>query len=294
MGQAAGLGWRLQLLLIIVAAFVLRGIFFVGFALGDDLGYVASADLVLNGHYPSLILNQYAYRPLLNALFAAGIAVFGHTDVGVVAPVFVASLVTTALVFLFVRKLLDPAAAWWCAILFAFHPFNVVDSTTMTNDVILSCLAFAATGAFLIADRSATARQARRLFATAGLLMGAAFLVKVAILPALCCLGLYSLVALVRRPGTPCSDIRPSTCRSCVCWPSRASCNYVKTGDWFFQLSLNSRITRRTSRTPISSKALMSTIRRGRIPAVSSAGRTTIHFGISRTACCSGCSFQPR
>ena len=69
MGQAAGLGWRLQLLLIIAAACVLRGIFFVGFALGDDLGYVASADLVLNGHYPSLTLNQYAYRPLLNALF---------------------------------------------------------------------------------------------------------------------------------------------------------------------------------------------------------------------------------
>jgi 4-amino-4-deoxy-L-arabinose transferase-like glycosyltransferase len=193
--------WRLQLVLVLLSAIVLRTLFFVGFGLGDDLGYIGHADSILAGHYPPLDpLNQYAYRPLLLYLFAGGIALFGHTDVGVIAPVFLAAIVTTALVFVFVRKLVDPDAAWWCALLYAFEPFNVVNSTTMTNDVILACLTFAAVTVFLVADRAQSSRKSLGLFAAAGLLMLAAFLVKVAFLAVLCALVLYSLVTLRSRP----------------------------------------------------------------------------------------------
>jgi hypothetical protein len=90
--------WRLQLFLILVSAVILRTLFFVGFGLGDDLGYIGHADSILAGRYPPLDpLNQYAYRPLLLYLLAGGIALFGHTDIGVVAPVLLASLVTVAL-----------------------------------------------------------------------------------------------------------------------------------------------------------------------------------------------------
>jgi hypothetical protein len=192
--------WRVQLFLILVSAAVLRCIFFVGFGLGDDLGYIGHADSILAGRYPPLDpLNQYAYRPLLLYLFAAGIALFGHTDIGVVAPVFLASLVTVALVFVFVRQLSEPAAAWWCALLFAFEPFNIVNSTTMTNDVILACLTFAGLTVFLVADRSERPARSRALFAVAGLLMVAAFLVKIAFLPILVAIALYSASALRRR-----------------------------------------------------------------------------------------------
>ena len=192
--------WRLQLALVLVAAVSLRAIFFVGFGLGDDLGYIGHADAILGGHYPPLdLLNQYAYRPLLLYLFAAGIAVFGHTDLGVVAPVLLSSICTTVLVFVFVRKLIDPAAAVWCALLYAFEPFNVVNSTTMTNDVILACLTFASMGVFVLADR-ATPSQSRQLFVLSALLMLAAFLIKIAFAPALCAIALYSIVALRRRP----------------------------------------------------------------------------------------------
>jgi 4-amino-4-deoxy-L-arabinose transferase-like glycosyltransferase len=154
MWRTVGRDWRLQLAVVLVSAIALRSVFFVGFGLGDDLSYIGHADQILAGRYPPLDpLNQYAYRPLLLLLFAGGIAVFGHTDLGVVAPVVLSSIVTTALVFVFVRKLIDPAAAWWCALLYAFQPFDVVNSTTMTNDVILSCLTFAALGVFLVADR---------------------------------------------------------------------------------------------------------------------------------------------
>jgi len=193
---------RLQLLLILAAAVALRLAFFVGFGLGDDLGYIAHADTILSGDYPPLDpLNQYAYRPLLLLLFAAGIALFGHTDLGIVAPVLLLSLVTTALVFLFVRRLIDPGAACWCAVLYACEPFTVVNSTTMTNDVILACLTFASTGLFLTADQAPATARGRMRFAAAGVLMLAAYLVKITIVPIACALALYTLVALRRRPA---------------------------------------------------------------------------------------------
>jgi hypothetical protein len=117
----------------------------------------------------------------------------------VVAPVLAASLATTAVVFVFVRELVDPKAAWWCALLFAFEPFNVVNSTTMTNDVILACLTFAAMTVFLIGDRSSESRRSIWLFAAAGGLMLGAFLVKITFLPVLLVMGGYSLVAVGRQ-----------------------------------------------------------------------------------------------
>ena len=191
----------MQLAQILLLAVALRALFFVGFGLGDDLGYIGHADTILAGRYPPLDpLNQYAYRPLLLLLFAAGIGVFGHTDFGAVAPVLLASIVTTALVFVFVRRFVDAAAAWWCALIYACEPFSVVNSTTMTNDVILACLTFGGLTVFLAADRSARAPKRVRLFAAAGLLMLAAFLVKITFLPVLLAIGSYSLVALKRRP----------------------------------------------------------------------------------------------
>jgi hypothetical protein len=228
--------WRLQLALVLAAALLLRVKFFVGFGLGDDLGYIGYADKILAGSYPALdLLNQYAYRPLLLYLFAAGIAIFGHTDLGVVAPVLLASLVTTALVFIFVRKLIDPAAAVWCGLLFAFEPFNVVNSTTMTNDVILACLVFASIGAFVLADRETPSRS-RGLFTLSAALMLAAFLVKIACAPAIGAIALYSMVALRQRP----TDVvkRHSFFYVSLLLGLFAVClgYYVKKGDLFWQI----------------------------------------------------------
>jgi hypothetical protein len=195
--------WPLQLVLVVAAALILRSIFFVGFALGDDLGYLAFAGEILNGRYPPLDpLNQYAYRPLLLYLYAGGIGAFGYTDLGAVAPVLLASLATTAVVYACVWRLIDPRAAWWCAILFAFEPFNIVNSTTMTNDVVLASLVFASITVFLIGDRQASAASALGWHALAGLVMVAAFLVKITILPALAALGVYTSIAWGTRGWT--------------------------------------------------------------------------------------------
>ena len=193
--------WRLQLALILLAAIAVRAIFFVGFGLGDDLGYLDHVDRILAGHYPSLDpLNRYAYRPLLLLLFAGGVALFGHTELGIVAPVLLSSLTTSALVFALVWNLIDRKAAWWCALLYACEPFDVVNSTTMTNDVILSCLGVRRPSACSSSQiKKLAATKSIRLFAASGAVMVAAFLIKIAVLPALCALGLYS----ARDAGPP-------------------------------------------------------------------------------------------
>lgn len=192
--------WRLQLAGILFFALALRIIFFVGFALGDDWGYINMTQIILGGEYPALEpTDQYAYRPLLLYMFAGSAALFGWTDLGVVAPVIAASLATVAAVFYFVRRLFNPRAAWWCALLFACEPANIIDSTTMTNDVILSFFAFFATGLFLLADRETDTRKSVTGFVLAAFAMILAFLIKISILPALGMLALYSFTTLLQH-----------------------------------------------------------------------------------------------
>lgn len=192
--------WRFQLAALGLVALALRLMFFVGFGLGDDLGYIGHVTSILNGAYPPLeLLNQYAYRPLLLYLFTGGVAAFGYTDLGVVAPVTVASIATVFIIYMFVRRRFGAGPALWCATLFAFQPFNVVDSTTMTNDVILSCLIFSSVAVFLTADAESDPRTMRRLFVTAAALLVAAFLVKMTLVPVLFALGLYTVASLKNR-----------------------------------------------------------------------------------------------
>jgi hypothetical protein len=231
-----------QLALILLIGVALRSLFFVGFSLGDDLGYIGHVTTLLNGQYPPLDpLNQYAYRPLLLLLFAGGVALFGLSDLGVVAPVLLASLATIAVVYIFVRRLVDPAAAGCCALLFACEPFNVVNSTTMTNDVILSCLVFAGVTAFLVADVEPTGRPRRHsMFVAAAALLTCAFLVKMTILPALAALVLYSIATLRARSATVLRGHMMFYAAllaglACICFVY-----YVKTGDplWQFRSEL--------------------------------------------------------
>lgn len=228
--------WRLTLGAIVVAAAVIRGVFFVGFGLVDDACYLYCVDHILDGGYPPLApLNPYPYRPLLLYLLAAGVALLGYTDLGVVAPMFVASLVTTALIFVFVRKLIDRSAAWWCALLFAFEPFNVVNSTTMNNDVILACLVFAGLGLFMIGDSEPAQVRGRRFFVGAAAVMLAAFLVKVAVFAAIAALALYSLVSLYRRPAVVLRGHTAFHGAFLVGLAGVCVVYFVATGDWFWQ-----------------------------------------------------------
>jgi 4-amino-4-deoxy-L-arabinose transferase-like glycosyltransferase len=227
---------RVHFAAVLLLALALRSVFFVGFALGDDLGYIGHVTQILDGRYPPLDpLNQYAYRPLLLYLFAAGIAIFGFTDLGVAAPVMMASIATVAIIYTFVRRLVDPDAALWCALLFACQPFNVVNSTTMTNDVILSCLMFGAVALFLLADDERNPRKMRRLFVAAAAVLTSAFLVKMTLVPALCALGLYSVASLRSRASTVWRGhvvfyVAFLIGLACIC-----AAYYLKTGDPFWQ-----------------------------------------------------------
>ena len=128
-----------------------------------------------------------------------------------------ASIATTALIFSSCEACIDAKAAWWCALLFAFEPFNVVNSTTMTNDVILRvpdvCRARPCFSSRI--DLPTTAQQRRR-FSGAAALMLAAFLVKITYgLPVLCVMAGYSLLAVWRAPGAALRGMPRSTA---CCW----------------------------------------------------------------------------
>ena len=249
---------RAQLLAVVLVGLLLRSLFFVGFALGDDLGYIGHATQILQGGYPPLEpLNQYAYRPLLLYLFSAGIALFGFTDVGIVAPVLLASLATIVIVHAFVRRFVDSSAALWCAVLLAFQPFNVVNSTTMTNDVILSCLVFGAVALFLVADAESSPNRMRRLFVAAAVVMTGAFLVKMTLAPVLFALGLYSLFSCKARWSTVLGGhvvfyLAFLIGLACICgvyylktgdplWQFRSELQYYQTykPDWYLQGKIN-------------------------------------------------------
>jgi 4-amino-4-deoxy-L-arabinose transferase-like glycosyltransferase len=228
--------WRTGLTLVLLLAIALRTVFFVGFALGDDVAYIGHVTTILGGHYPPLEpLNQYAYRPLLLYLFAAGVALFGYTDFGIVVPVLAASLATVLIVHAFVRRLINPGAAVWCALLFACEPFDVVNSTTMTNDVILSCLIFAAVSVFMVADEERRSARMRLLCIAGGILLVCAFLIKITLFPVLLTLGVYSLASLRARAsvvwrGHTFFYLTFLLGLACIC-----GVYYLKTGDPFWQ-----------------------------------------------------------
>jgi len=227
--------WRLQLALILIVAIVLRLLFFVGFGLGDDHTYVDYAAQILNGRYPPLDpVNQYAFRPLLLYLFAGGIRAFGYTDLGVVSPVLASSIVTAALIVILVRTLISAEAAWWCGLLFAFEPLNVIDATTMTSDVILACFVFASFGLVLMAERHRSGATSALLSIAAGAVMVGAFLVKITILPALLSLGVYSLAMWAAgRVSIRSHVVFYATFAlgfACIC-----GVYYLKKGDFFWQ-----------------------------------------------------------
>lgn len=225
----------MQLAAVLLAAAALRALFFVGYGLGDDNLYISFANRILEGGYPDLHVNQAAYRPLLLYMWAASIAMFGYTDIGVVAPVLLASIATVAIVYAFTRRFFGHGAAMLGAVLFAFQPFNVVNSTTMTNDVILSCLVFGAVTVFLVADADFSSKPTRGRFALGAVLMTSAYLVKITMLPALCALGLYSAVNLRRRAGAVLRGhlifyVGFLIGLACIC-----AGYYLKTGDPFWQ-----------------------------------------------------------
>ncbi|MCL4236218.1 MAG: hypothetical protein KJ042_17070, partial [Deltaproteobacteria bacterium] len=174
-------------LMVALAAF-LRGAFFAGAVLPDDMVYVSQIDQIRQGGWPEISsANLWAARPLLLTAMRASLAVFGWNDAGLVSPFLASSLLLVVLAYLVAAKFAGRDAALVAALALAVCPLDLVYSTTVANDILASAFAWggAAIAVFVIPIRcgpAAPGRDASQLalavLGVAGFVTGCAAAVK--------------------------------------------------------------------------------------------------------------------
>jgi hypothetical protein len=185
------------LLLIIVLGAAIRSRYFIGFGLGDDMGYVNLADLILRGlpldyHY----LNVYAFRPLLLLCIAASFKLFGVNDVSFILPVFLSAMGGIVVVYALGRFMYGHRVGAGAAFFLAIFPSNVYNSVTFVNDTIIS-LFTAVSVLFFFKAREKEFDVQTSWYALAGFTLVVAYLFKITSLMFLGVFGIFSFFELV-------------------------------------------------------------------------------------------------
>jgi len=139
----------------------------------DEGEYAYAGQLMLQGVPPY----QLAYNmkmPGIYAAYAAIIAVFGQTDIGIHLSVLLINTATAILIFILTKKLLNTLAGIAAAAFFAITSLSrfVAATANAENFVVLPAIA-----AILLLIKFSETRKIRHLI-PAGLLMGVAFMMK--------------------------------------------------------------------------------------------------------------------
>ena len=125
--------------LVVAFAIVIRVIYFIGYGLGDDLTYVNLSKQILAGHWVNYAyLNQYAYRPLLLLNVAGSFKLFGINEIAFILPIFLSSIFCIPVAYYLGKHLFNGLAGILAALALAVYPFNVFNSVTFDNDVIIA------------------------------------------------------------------------------------------------------------------------------------------------------------
>jgi 4-amino-4-deoxy-L-arabinose transferase-like glycosyltransferase len=161
---------------LLAVALALRLVFFIGFVGSDDSVYLeAAADLAERGYWTGQDLASS--RIGFVAVAAAALSLFGFREFGTIFVSLIAALVTHVLVYALGRLYFGHRAALLAVALLAFYPLNIVLSTMLLPETVLSCLL---AGALLVYEIGQRAHTRPRMLASlaAGLLLGLAYLVK--------------------------------------------------------------------------------------------------------------------
>jgi len=137
-----------QLMILValtVVGLLLRWIFAIGAALGDDDSYVSLVKAILRGEYPAVgTMGVVEYRPAWFLPIAASIRLLGWTPRGLVLYPIVTGAFLPLLTALWLRRHLpgESRAPVLCALILACYPTLFVDSLMLVNDtaVIFWCL----------------------------------------------------------------------------------------------------------------------------------------------------------
>jgi hypothetical protein len=165
-------------ILLLFSLFV-RLFLFSGFVLGDDLAYADYASQILKGSYPSVESRViFACRPLVLYPVACSIYLFGWQEWSFVLPVLIASLANISIVYCAGNILGGLLAGSLSALVFATFPLDVVHSTTLSNDILLSMLVWGGGLLMLFAFADHHRKQYLFLSVLSGFIIGAAVAVK--------------------------------------------------------------------------------------------------------------------
>jgi 4-amino-4-deoxy-L-arabinose transferase-like glycosyltransferase len=194
-------------------ALALRLLLFSGFVLGDDPGYANLVSIILSGNYPGF--GPYAVfggRPLLMAVIAIPIRIFGWYEWSFVLPFIIASILNLLIVYLgAVRLSGNRCAGVFAALFFATFPLDVVHATTLTNDILLSSFIWGGSLLLLYSYSKYDDAKGLLLITLSGFFIGLAIAVKINALVAPVIL--FPLFVLSLR-----NHIRQGGYRSLIVW----------------------------------------------------------------------------
>jgi len=198
---------RAALLAIVLLAAGVRWCFFVGFGVsGDDIIYAGMSNGLARGGWDAVNLHYGVnYRLGLSVPLALLFRAGGINDFTYVIYPLLMSLVSIVVVFLLGRRLFGSAAGLTAALLVATCPFDAVFASSMTIDIITSCLAAITVLAFLAAREVSGARRFGYAFlGAAATLVG--YMIKEPAVYVLPCLGALALTR-VRDRGAVLRDV---------------------------------------------------------------------------------------
>ena len=183
-GRAAEVGsasWDLPIL--IGFALILRWAAFSGLALGDDYAYTRLVDELLREGYPRIdSTSVLAARPVMLYLVASSVALFGWSELSLVAPALASSITVIVTVYILGRRLAGRRAGIAAALIMMTLPLDRVHATTLSDDLIGSGLV--ALGALLLLASKSTSSERNGVLAAgvAGVLVAFSAGVKVSFL----------------------------------------------------------------------------------------------------------------
>ncbi len=129
-----------RLVILLLAAAVVRLLFFTGLSLGDDVFYMSAAAALAEGQgWPPLGLHWHTRLGITVPTGAAVAAIGWHPFVFIWLP-FAASLFSIWFCFHVVRQVAGERAAWIAAILLAAFPLEVIYSTHLFPDLAVGTL----------------------------------------------------------------------------------------------------------------------------------------------------------
>ena len=165
--------------ILLLFSLIVRLLLFSGFVLGDDPAYASFISQILKGSYPSVESRViFACRPLVLYPVACSIYLFGWQEWSFVLPVLIASLANISIVYCAGNILGGLLAGSLSALVFATFPLDVVHSTTLSNDILLSMLVWGGGLLMLFAIADHHRKQYLFLSVLSGFIIGAAVAVK--------------------------------------------------------------------------------------------------------------------